>query len=150
VTYLVGDTAFIHDTLFMPDSGTARADFPGGDARALYRSIRRILSLPPGTRLFTGHDYQPSGRAPQWVATVAEQRRHNIHAHDGVSEDAFVQMREERDRALPFPGLMLDALQVNICGGRLPEPEANGISYLKIPLNRFRETGCTAIRSLQG
>jgi len=147
ITYVVGDAAFIHDTLFMPDSGTARADFPGGDALALYRSIRCILSLPPETRLFTGHDYQPGERAPQWEATVAEQRQHNIHVHDGVSEEAFVRMRQEKDRTLAFPGLLLDALQINIRGGRLPEPEVNGVSYLKIPLNRFQETGCAAIRN---
>lgn len=135
ITYVVGDAAFIHDTLFMADGGTARADFPGGDARALYRSIRRILELPPETRLFTGHDYQPGGRDPKWESTVAEQRKHNIHLRGGVTEDAFVEAREERDRTLSLPGLLLDALQVNIRGGRLPEPEANGVSYLKIPLN---------------
>ncbi len=147
ITYVIGDAAFVHDTLFMPDSGTARADFPGGDARALYRSIRRILSLPPETRVLTGHDYQPGGRVPQWESSVAEQRRHNTHVHDGVTEDEFVHKREERDRTLPFPGLLLDALQINIRGGRLPEPEANGVSYLKIPLNYFQETGCAAIRN---
>ena len=148
ITYVVDDAAFIHDTLFMPDGGTARADFPGGDAQALYCSMRRILSLPPETRLFTGHDYQPGGRAPQWEATVAQQRQHNIHMHDGVSEEDFVRMRQEKDRMLAFPGLLLDALQVNIRGGRLPEPEANGVSYLKIPVNRFQDTGCAAIRDI--
>jgi glyoxylase-like metal-dependent hydrolase (beta-lactamase superfamily II) len=137
VTYLVGDAAFVHDTLFMPDSGTARADFPGGDARALYRSICRILALPPETRLFTGHDYRPGEREARWESTVGEQRVRNIHLRDGVGEEEFVQMREERDRTLPLPGLMLAALQVNLRGGRLPEPEANGVSYLKLPLNRF-------------
>ncbi|MHB0670451.1 MBL fold metallo-hydrolase [Roseomonas mucosa] len=137
VTYLVGDAAFIHDTLFMPDAGTARADFPGGDARALYRSIRRILALPPETRLFTGHDYRPGEREARWESTVAEQRVRNIHLRDGVGEEEFVRLREERDRTLPLPGLMLAALQVNLRGGRLPEPEANGTSYLKLPLNRF-------------
>ena len=137
VTYHVGDAAFIHDTLFMPDAGTARADFPGGDARALYRSIQRILALPPETRLFTGHDYRPGGRAARWEATVAEQRARNIHLRDGVGEEEFVRLREERDRTLPLPGLMLAALQVNLRNGRLPEPEANGTSYLKLPLNRF-------------
>lgn len=150
ITYVIGDAAFVHDTLFMPDGGTARADFPGGDARQLYRSIRRILSLPPETRLFTGHDYQPGGREPRWESTVGEQRARNIHARDGVDEDEFVRMREERDRTLPFPALLLDALQVNIRGGRPPEPEANGVSYLKIPLNYFRESGCSAIRGLPG
>lgn len=147
VTYVIGDAGFVHDTLFMPDSGTARADFPGGDARSLYRSIQRILLLPPQTRLFTGHDYQPGGRAPRWEASVAEQRRHNIHVHDGVSEDAFVRLRQERDRMLTLPDLLLEALQVNIRGGRLPEPEANGISYLKIPLNRFAEESGSAARA---
>ncbi len=150
VTYRIGDAAFVHDTVFMPDGGTARADFPGGDARTLYRSIARILALPPETRVFTGHDYQPGGREPQWESTVALQHRDNIHIHDGVTEDAFVRVREERDRKLPFPGLLLDALQVNIRGGRLPEPEANGISYLKIPLNRFNQTGCSAVRAANG
>ncbi|WP_408871685.1 MBL fold metallo-hydrolase [Falsiroseomonas frigidaquae] len=140
VTYLVRDAAFIHDTLFMPDAGTARADFPGGDARALYRSIQRILALPPETRLFTGHDYRPGGRAARWESTVAEQRAHNVHLRDGVGEEEFVRLREERDRTLPLPGLMLAALQVNLRGGRLPEPEANGTSYLKLPLNRFGPT----------
>jgi glyoxylase-like metal-dependent hydrolase (beta-lactamase superfamily II) len=138
VTYVVGDAAFVHDTLFMPDGGTARADFPGGDTHALYYSIQRILALPPETRVFTGHDYQPGGREPRWESTVAEQRAHNIHLRNGVTEDAFVQVREARDRTLAFPALLLDALQVNIRGGRLPEPEANGVSYLKIPLNQFR------------
>ncbi len=150
ITYVIGDAAFIHDTLFMPDGGTARADFPGGDARTLYRSIRRILELPPQTRLFTGHDYRPGGREPRWESTVAEQREHNTHLRGGVTEDAFVAAREARDRTLAFPGLLLDALQINIRGGRLPEPDANGVSYLKIPLNQFRETGCEAVRDAQG
>lgn len=137
VTYVVGDAAFVHDTLFMPDSGTARADFPGGDARALYRSIRRILALPPETRLFTGHDYRPGGREARWESTVAEQRARNVHLRDGVGEEEFVRLREGRDKTLSLPELMLAALQVNLRGGRLPEPEANGTSYLKMPLNRF-------------
>ncbi len=141
VTYLIGDAAFVHDTLFMPDGGTARADFPGGDACQLYRTVRRILSLPPETRIFTGHDYMPGGRKPRWMSTVAEQRRDNIHLHDGVTEEQFVARRRERDATLPLPALMLEALQVNIRGGRLPEPEANGVSYLKIPLNRFPPCG---------
>lgn len=135
VTYRIGDAAFVHDTLFMPDSGTARADFPGGDARALWRSIRRLLAMPPETRLFTGHDYMPGGREARWLSSVAEQRERNIHVRDGISEEAFVRKREARDAGLPLPALMLEALQVNIRGGRLPEPEANGSSYLKIPLN---------------
>ncbi|MFH5923033.1 MBL fold metallo-hydrolase [Roseomonas xinghualingensis] len=141
ITYVVGNAAFIHDTLFMPDGGTARADFPGGDAHALYRSIRRILELPSETRLFTGHDYKPGGRPPKWESTVAEQRAHNIHLRGDMAEEDFVRMRQERDRTLPLPGLLLEALQINIRGGRLPEPEANGVSYLKIPLNYFREAG---------
>ena len=137
LTYVIGDAAFVHDTLFMPDGGTARADFPGGDAHALYRSIQRILALPDDTRIFTGHDYRPDGREPRWESTVAEQRRDNIHIGGGKSEDDYVAMRSERDATLELPGLMVDALQVNIRGGRLPEPEANGTAYLKIPLNQF-------------
>ncbi len=136
VTYLFGDAAFVHDTLFMPDYGTARADFPGADARTLYRTIRKILAWPAGTRLFTGHDYMPGGRPPAWESTVAAQRAHNVHVHDGVDEDAFVKLRTERDAELSMPALMLYALQVNIRGGRLPAPESNGTAYLKIPLNR--------------
>jgi glyoxylase-like metal-dependent hydrolase (beta-lactamase superfamily II) len=137
VTYLFGDAAFVGDTLFMPDYGTARADFPGGDARTLYRSIQRIQSLPDGTRIFSGHDYLPkSGRTEHaWQSTAAAQRSSNVHVHGGVSEDAFVALRTARDRTLTPPQLLLPALQVNIRGGRLPEPEDNGRSYLKIPLN---------------
>ncbi|PWC26767.1 MBL fold metallo-hydrolase [Teichococcus aestuarii] len=138
VTYVVGDAAFVHDTLFMPDAGTARADFPGGDARALYRSIQSILALPPTTRLFTGHDYRPGGREPRWESTVAEQRATNIHLRDSGGEDGFVRLRKERDRTLPLPAMMLFALQVNLRGGHLPKPEANGTSYLKLPIDRFR------------
>lgn len=134
VTYVIGDAAFVHDTMFMPDSGTARADFPGGDAQALWHSIQAILSLPADTRLFTGHDYQPDGRHPRWETTVAEQAQANSHLV-GVDEAGFIAMREARDRTLPMPKLILHALQVNICGGRLPEPEANGTRYLKIPLD---------------
>lgn len=140
VTYVVGDAAFVHDTLFMPDAGTARADFPGGDARTLYRSIQGILALPPATRLFTGHDYRPGGREPRWESTVAEQRATNVHLRDGGGEDGFVRLREERDRTLPLPAMMLCALQVNLRGGRPPKPEANGTSYLKLPIDRFRTT----------
>lgn len=136
VTYLIGDAAFVADTLFMPDGGTARADFPGADARTLYRSLMRILDLPAETRLYTGHDYRPNGREARWLSTVAQQRRENKHLA-GVAEDAFVAMREARDATLPMPALMVDALQVNLRGGRLPPPEADGVSYLKIPLNRF-------------
>jgi glyoxylase-like metal-dependent hydrolase (beta-lactamase superfamily II) len=135
ITYVVGDAAFIHDTLFMPDFGTARCDFPGGDARALWRTIQRILSLPGDTRLFTGHDYMPGGRAPVWESTVADQKARNIHLVKAPSEDEFVAMRQTRDAKLPMPKLILHALQVNIAGGRLPAPESNGTRYLKIPLD---------------
>ncbi|MXP63168.1 MBL fold metallo-hydrolase [Roseomonas sp. M0104] len=136
VTYLVGDAAFVHDTLFMPDGGTARADFPGGDARALWRSIQRILALPDRTRLFTGHDYQPNGRPVAWESTVAQQREQNAHVK-GQDEESFVRLRTARDRTLPMPKLILHALQVNIAGGRLPPPESNGRRYLRIPLDAF-------------
>lgn len=135
VTYVIGDAAFVGDTLFMPDYGTARADFPGGDAAMLYRSIRKILSLPPETRIFVGHDYLPTGRAtPVWETTVAEERAANIHVHDGVSEEEFVKLRTARDRTLPAPKLILPSLQVNIRGGALPKPEADGKVYLKTPV----------------
>ncbi len=134
VTYIFGDAAFVHDTLFQPDYGTARADFPGGSAAQLYRSIVAILALQDETRLFTGHDYQPGGRPPAWESTVAEQRRSNPHLKDSPDCDAFVRVREARDRSLPMPRLILHALQVNIRGGRLPEPESNGRRYLKIPI----------------
>ncbi len=134
VSYVVGNAAFVHDTLFMPDSGTARADFPGGSARQLWASIQDILSLPDETRLFTGHDYQPGGRSPKWESTVGEQKRNNPHIA-GMTEEGFVRLREARDKTLPMPKLILHALQVNICGGRLPEPEANGVRYLKLPLD---------------
>ncbi|PSJ52138.1 bifunctional sulfur transferase/dioxygenase Blh [Pseudaminobacter soli (ex Li et al. 2025)] len=134
ITYVIGDAAFIHDTMFMPDSGTARADFPGGSAQALWRSIQGILALPDETRLFTGHDYQPYGRAPRWESTVGEQKRSNPHIA-GQDEASFVKLREARDRTLPMPKLILHALQVNIQAGRLPGPEDNGRRYLKFPLN---------------
>lgn len=137
ITYVIGDAAFIHDTLFMPDSGSARADFPGGSARTLWRSIQDILALPDETRLFTGHDYQPDGRAPRWESTVAEQKRANPHVA-GVDEARYVTLRETRDRTLPMPKLILHALQVNIRGGRLPEPELNGQRYLKFPLDALK------------
>ena len=136
ITYVVGDAAFSGDTLFAPDYGTARCDFPGGDARTLYRSIQRILALPPETRLFQCHDYPPDSREPRPDATVAEQRAKNVHLA-GKNEDAFVVLREGRDKHLEMPPLMLPAVQVNIRAGALPLPEANGISYLKIPVNRF-------------
>lgn len=137
ITYVVGDAAFVHDTLFMPDSGTARADFAGGDARVLWKSIQDILSLPDETRIFTGHDYQTDGRAPRWESTVAEQKKSNEHLA-GVTEDQFVALRTKRDKMLPMPKLILHALQVNIRGGRLPEPEANGKRYLKFPLDALQ------------
>lgn len=135
VSYLVADAVFVGDTLFMPDYGTARADFPGGDARVLYQSIRRILDLPSHTRLFLCHDYKAPGRDEYaWETTVAEQRRSNIHVHDGVTEDDFVAMRTRRDATLSPPTLLLPSIQVNIRAGRLPEPESNGRRYLKLPL----------------
>jgi glyoxylase-like metal-dependent hydrolase (beta-lactamase superfamily II) len=134
ITYLVGDAAFIHDTIFQPDFGTARADFPGGDSHQLWRSIQAILALPGDTRLFTGHDYMPGGREPEWESTVREQSRRNPHLA-GVVEADFVAMRDRRDSELPMPKLILHSLQVNTRGGRLPEPEANGQRYLKIPLD---------------
>jgi len=138
ITYLVGDAAFVHDTLFMPDSGTARADFPGGDARALWRSIEGILALPDETRVFTGHDYQPGGRQPLWESTVGEQKARNIHASRCANAEEFAAIREERDRTLPMPKLILHALQVNINAGRLPEPEENGRRYLKFPIDALK------------
>lgn len=135
MAYQLDDAVFVGDTLFMPDVGTARADFPGGDAHQLYHSIQKILSLPPQTRLFMCHDYPPSNRSPQWESTVLEEKMHNIHIKDGVTEDAFVAMRTKRDATLEMPVLMLPSVQVNIRAGRFPDPESNGISYLKIPIN---------------
>lgn len=137
VTYLARDAAFIHDTLFMPDFGTARCDFPGGDPRALWRTIQRLLSLPDETRLFTGHDYMPGGRAPAWESTVAAQRTTNVHLRLATTEAEFVRLRKTRDAKLPMPKLILHALQVNIAGGRLPAPDRSGKRYLKIPLDGF-------------
>jgi glyoxylase-like metal-dependent hydrolase (beta-lactamase superfamily II) len=137
VTYVIGDAAFVGDTLFMPDGGTARADFPGGDAATLYRSIEKILALPPETRLFVCHDYGPGGRAIAWETTVAEERAKNIHVRAGVSETEFVKMRTERDKTLAVPQLLIPSIQVNMRAGELPPPEDNGISYIKIPLNRI-------------
>lgn len=135
MAYLVGDAVFVGDTLFMPDVGTARCDFPGGDAAALYRSVRRLLGLPPETRLFMCHDYPPEDRAPVWETTVADQRANNIHVHDGVSEEEFVKMRTARDATLAMPNLILPSVQFNIRAGEMPPAEDNGVSYLKIPLN---------------
>jgi glyoxylase-like metal-dependent hydrolase (beta-lactamase superfamily II) len=137
VTYRVGDAASVGDTLFMPDYGTARCDFPGGSARTLYRSIRHVLSLPPETRLFLCHDYKAPGRTHfAWETTVAEERARNIHVRDGVSEDEFVAMREARDKTLDMPTLILPSIQVNIRAGNLPPAEANGTVYLKLPVDR--------------
>ena len=136
MTYIVGDAAFVGDTMFMPDYGTARADFPGGDARTLYRSIKKVLSLPPETRLFMCHDYKAPGRDEyKWETTVAEERANNVHVHDGVTEDEFVAMREARDATLDMPRLILPSIQINMRAGQMPEPDDNGTSYLKIPLN---------------
>ena len=136
MAFIIGDAAFVGDTIFMPDFGTARADFPGGDARQLYQSIRRLLSLPDETRLFLCHDYKAPGRdVYAWETTVGQQRRENVHVRDGVSEEEFVKMRTSRDKTLAMPNLIMPSVQVNIRGGRLPEPEDNGVSYIKIPVN---------------
>ncbi|TSE19656.1 putative metallo-hydrolase [Tepidimonas alkaliphilus] len=143
MTYVVTDVestpprrvAFVGDTLFRPDYGTARCDFPGGSAPALYRSIQKIFSLPDDTQLYLCHDYPAPGQPPSWVTTVGEQKRRNVHVHQGVDEAAFVQMRQQRDAQLPLPALMLPSVQVNMRAGRMPPPEDNGLSYLKIPVN---------------
>ncbi|WP_332719772.1 MBL fold metallo-hydrolase [Pelagibacterium mangrovi] len=135
ITYVIGDAAFVHDTLFMPDSGTARADFPGGSSKALWKSIQDILALPDETRIFTGHDYQPGGREPKWESSVAEQRATNTHISKCKTEAEFVAVRDARDKTLPMPKLILHALQINTNAGRLPEPESNGKRFLKIPLD---------------
>ncbi len=138
MSHLIGDALFVGDTLFMPDYGTARCDFPGGDARTLYRSIRKLLALPDETRVFLCHDYLPEGRDRFcWQTTIGEQRRHNIHVHEGISEAQFVAMREERDATLGMPRLILPSVQVNMRAGHLPPPEDNGVQYMKIPLNRL-------------
>lgn len=135
MTHVIGNAAFVGDTLFMPDGGSARADFPGGDARALYRSMKRILSLPPATRLFMCHDYGPNGREIRWETTVGEERAHNIHVKDGISEDEFVAMREARDKTLAMPRLIIPSLQVNMKAGELPSPDESGKRFLKVPIN---------------
>ena len=137
ITYVIGNAAFVGDTLFMPDGGTARADFPGGDAATLYRSIEKILALPPETRIFVCHDYGPGGREIAWQTTVAEERAKNIHVREGVGEAEFVKMRTERDKTLKVPKLLIASIQVNMRAGELPPPEDNGVSYIKIPLNRI-------------
>ena len=136
MAFIIGDAAFVGDTIFMPDFGTARADFPGGDAHQLFRSIRRLLSLPDATRLFLCHDYKAPGRDDYaWETTVKQQREENVHVKDGVTEEDFVAMRPSRDKRLAMPKLIMPSVQVNIRGGRLPEPEDNGVSYIKIPVN---------------
>src|SRR5690606_6957981 len=135
VALRIGDAVFVGDTLFMPDTGTARCDFPGGDAAMLYRSIRKLLSFPADTRLFMCHDYPGDARKHQCVTTVAEQQRTNVHVHDGITEDQFVTMRRARDATLEMPRLILPSIQVNIRAGALPPPEDNGTVYLKIPIN---------------
>ena len=134
MTHVIGNAAFVGDTLFMPDSGSARADFPGGDARTLYRSVRKVLSLPEATRLFMCHDY-PDGRAEAWETTVREERDHNVHVNDHISEDQFVAMREARDRTLDMPRLILPSLQVNMRAGHLPPANSEGQVFLKLPVN---------------
>jgi glyoxylase-like metal-dependent hydrolase (beta-lactamase superfamily II) len=135
MTHIAGNAAFVGDTLFMPDGGSARADFPGGDARTLYRSIHRVLSLPDAMRLFMCHDYGPNGRDIRWETTVAEQHAHNIHVHDGITEDEFVAVREARDKTLAMPRLIIPSLQINMRAGALPEPDAGGKRFLKVPIN---------------
>jgi glyoxylase-like metal-dependent hydrolase (beta-lactamase superfamily II) len=138
ITYVIGDAAFVHDTLMYPDAGTSRADFPGGDAGQLWASIQAILALPAETRLFVGHDYGAEGRdEPQWEATVAEHKARNIHVKDGTGRDAWIARRRSRDATLALPDRMLAALQVNLRGGRLPPAESDGRHYLKLPVNRF-------------
>ena len=135
MAYQVGDAIFVGDTMFMPDVGTARCDFPGGDAHTLYQSMKKILSFPPQTRLFMCHDYPPNGRPVNFETTVAEERKSNIHMHDGITEEQFIEMRTTRDATLEMPVLILPAIQINIRAGELPPKEVNGISYLKIPVN---------------
>ncbi len=137
ISYVAGDAVFSGDLLLMPDAGTGRCDFPGGDPRVLYRSVRRIFEMSEETRIFVGHDYAPGGREPAWESSVGAQRAENVHVRDGIDEDAYVEMRSARDKVLRLPALLLPAIQVNLRAGRLPPPESNGTSYLKIPLNRF-------------
>ena len=137
MTHVIGNAAFVGDTLFMPDGGSARADFPGGDARTLYRSVRRVLELPPQTRLFMCHDYGPNGREIRWETSVAEERANNIHVRDGIDEDTFVDMREARDATLAMPKLIIPSLQVNMRAGKLPPKDAEGDVFLKVPINKL-------------
>jgi glyoxylase-like metal-dependent hydrolase (beta-lactamase superfamily II) len=135
MTHVIGNAAFVGDTLFMPDGGSARADFPGGNARTLYRSIQRVLALPNEMRLFMCHDYGPNGREIRWETTVGEQRAHNIHVRDGITEDQFVATREARDKTLDMPKLIIPSLQVNMRAGALPPPDESGKRFLKVPIN---------------
>ena len=137
MTHVIGDAAFVGDTLFMPDGGTARADFPGGDARQLYHSTKTVLALPPEMRLFMCHDYAPGGREIRWETTVAEERANNIHVRNGITEDEFVAMRSARDETLDMPKLIIPSIQVNIRTGQLPEPDESGKSFLKVPVNEL-------------
>ncbi len=137
MSHVIGDAVFVGDTLFMPDGGTARADFPGGDARELYRSIQKLLALPDETRLFMCHDYGPNGREIRWETTVAQERAENIHVRDGVSEDEFVKLREERDATLNMPKLIIPSIQVNMRAGKLPPKDKSGKTFLKVPINEL-------------
>jgi glyoxylase-like metal-dependent hydrolase (beta-lactamase superfamily II) len=141
MAYRIDGSVFVGDTLFMPDIGSARADFPGGDARQLYGSMRRLLDLPPDTTMYVCHDYPPESRPPRWQTTVAEQKAHNIHMHDGISEAEFVAMRQARDATLEVPTLILPSIQVNVRAGQLPPADENGVSYLRIPLNALSVRG---------
>ena len=137
MTHVIGNAAFVGDTLFMPDGGSSRADFPGGEARVLFRSIKRVLKLPSAMRLFMCHDYGPNGRDIRWETTVGEQQAHNIHVHDGITEDEFVALRDARDKTLAMPKLIIPAMQVNMRAGALPEPDETGTRFLKVPINGF-------------
>ncbi len=141
MAYLIEDSVFVGDTMFMPDVGTARADFPGGDAATLYRSIRRLLDLPPQTRMYVCHDYPPAGREAKWETTVAEQRAKNIHVRDGITEEGFVAMRKARDATLEVPTLILPSIQVNVRAGQMPPADDNGVAYLRIPINALPKGG---------
>ncbi len=145
MAYLIDGSVFVGDTLFMPDVGSARADFPGGDAHQLYASMRRLLALPPDTTMYVCHDYPPASRPPRWQTTVAEQKAHNIHVRDGIGETEFVAMRQARDATLEVPTLILPSIQVNVRAGQLPPADENGVSYLRIPLNALPVHGAIAI-----